>query len=277
MARPKIVLDDWRNHIEQWAREGARKEEIQRRLQEQANIRIGTSTLSTHLRTWNVRFNRAPIKKTDGLKQRVNELFHERPSMRDEETVRVLQEEGFQISGTRALARLRREGGLYKRVEKDQEERIKEEITEALRLEFGQDFDMPEDMATRDLSVYLRSKYNIVGRDRIRKIAAELNPDWVQRRKQKGQFPRPACPAPRSYRDRTAAEQGSFPSHGNSATMESDIDPGGEEAFPDISRLAELSRAVDNDAQLMPQTASPVTIPGEFITPWLDPGLTEPP
>lgn len=164
MARPKITLDAWRSQIEQWVRSGARREEIQNRLLEQANIRIGASTLSTQLRAWNVRYNRTPIKKTDALRSRVAQLFHERPGLKDEESVRVLQEEGFQISGTRALARLRKEAGLYKRVEKGREEVVRTEVVQALRREFGEEVEIPPGLGTRELVGYLRGRYNVVGR-----------------------------------------------------------------------------------------------------------------
>lgn len=164
MARPKIVLDAHKAQIEQWARDGLRKDEIQRLLLAQ-NIKIGHSTLATQLRVWGVRYNGTPIKKTDALRARVKDLFHNCPKMRDEEMVRLLQQEGFQISGMRALARLRKECGLYKRVEKDQEEKIKAEVVEALRKEFGDEVELPEDMATRGLADYLRAEgYNLVGR-----------------------------------------------------------------------------------------------------------------
>ena len=164
MARPKITLDDWRGQIEQWVRDGTRREEIQKRLLEQANIRIGASTLSTQLHAWNVRYNRTPIKKTDALRSRVAQLFHERPGLKDEETVRVLQEEGFQISGTRALARFRKERGLFKRVEEGREQVVREDVVQALRREFGKKFEMPEGMGTRELAGFLRGRYNVVGR-----------------------------------------------------------------------------------------------------------------
>lgn len=76
----------------------------------------------------------------------------------------MLQEEGFQISGTRALARLRKEGGLYKRVEKGREEVVRKEVVEALRREFGEEFEMSEGMGTRQLAGFLRGRYNVVGR-----------------------------------------------------------------------------------------------------------------
>lgn len=76
----------------------------------------------------------------------------------------MLQEEGFQISGTRALARLRKEGGLYRRVEKGREEVVREKVVEALKREFGEDVEVPERMGTRELARFLRGRYNVVGR-----------------------------------------------------------------------------------------------------------------
>jgi hypothetical protein len=83
-------------------------------LMEEFNIRVPERTLTKLLLQWGLRINRPPAKDTAELRARVTEIFRD-GYLTDIETSRVLEQEGFTV-GQRRVARLRKEMGLFKRL-----------------------------------------------------------------------------------------------------------------------------------------------------------------
>ena len=98
----------------QWRRNGLPILSITTKLQQECNVKIPEKTLTKLLCQWGVRVNRPPAKDTPELRARIVELFRYE-TLTDEETARVLESEGFVI-GQRKLARMRKEMGLFKRL-----------------------------------------------------------------------------------------------------------------------------------------------------------------
>ncbi|EMF16298.1 uncharacterized protein SEPMUDRAFT_34955, partial [Sphaerulina musiva SO2202] len=81
------------------------------------------------------------------------------------------------------IARLRKEIGLYKRILVAYREEAELGIVEVLRKEL-EDGGI-KDLSRRMLYEYIRSKYNIVSRDRLYRVLDTLNPEAVRRRRVK--------------------------------------------------------------------------------------------
>jgi len=105
-------LDAHKDQITQWVREGISHQDIIGRLEMQLQTRISRGTLCRRLREWAVRTNHAS-KHDERLKARLKFVF-ENYRLKDSGIIKMLRDEGFQLS-ERSLLRMRLTLGLRKR------------------------------------------------------------------------------------------------------------------------------------------------------------------
>ena len=150
------------------------------------------ATLTRALAGWNIISRRRPLATTAALRDRVaHAFFHLRLS--DSETITILEIDGF-APGKKTLAKLRRSTGLYKRVPSDKIEEVEQAMREALKNEM--ETGHIEDFGRGHLYTWMRSRYNLIGRDRMYRIAKEVDPDMAARRRQAAQQRRGATIVP---------------------------------------------------------------------------------
>lgn len=115
MPRQKRTdIEPLKDIIVDWRRQGMILVDIRLKLMEEYNIRVPERTLTKLLCQWGLRINRPPTKDSAELRTRITEIFRD-GRLTDAETSRVLEQEGFTV-GQRKVARMRKEMGLFKRL-----------------------------------------------------------------------------------------------------------------------------------------------------------------
>jgi arginine repressor len=182
LGRPSIDLEPWRNTITNWIQ---RDKLTQREILEELRAN-GTScsrpTLARSLSSWRVIKNiRAPTAGPE------RETLHERARFAftnlgesDKRVSEMLQREGYTI-GQRAVASMRREMGIYKRIPLDQQEDALREIVEILKQEI-RDGRIGR-YGRRHLAAHMRRHYNTPGRDRIYQALKIADPEGCHERR----------------------------------------------------------------------------------------------
>ena len=118
--RPMIDLNSHKDLIIQLFNEEHTASQIAQHLQDTFSITVTDRTLRRRLRTWNI-YKRQRTIDTPELRTRIRELFL-KLCLDDKEMLQVLQAEGYEIGQT-ALARLRLQLGLPRRINSVGEER----------------------------------------------------------------------------------------------------------------------------------------------------------
>lgn len=173
-----IRLDDWREWIEERIAQRVPYKTIREELEASTGLHVGQSTLARYLAKWNVRTNARRSTRDIELRVRVAFTFH-MLRLEDKDACTLLRAEGFDIK-EQTYARIRKELGLYKRLPPEAWEAAEAEITTILQQELVNT--VVESYGQGNLYTYLRSKYNIISRDRVHKISKLLNPQGIENR-----------------------------------------------------------------------------------------------
>ena len=118
MPRPSISLDEHRDRILEWSRNGTTIADMHRILLEDFHVSITERTLKNRLRDWRITKN-IRADNNDEFHNRVTDLYLLRLS--DKEIVRILKGEGHNITIS-SLIRIRKKLDLRKRVEANEKE-----------------------------------------------------------------------------------------------------------------------------------------------------------
>ncbi|KAH0370119.1 hypothetical protein KCU65_g2882, partial [Aureobasidium melanogenum] len=189
---PKLDLDPWRTLITRWIVDaGSEYDEVLELLKEQG-VEIGVSTLKRRLQEWGV--SRMP--DTELVNARITELFF-RYRKTDNAIAAMLAVDGFKRISGRYVKDVRKKLGLRKRLERIEAEELEGLLRQLLTAEY--DAGHIEDFGKDHLYTYLRQKYtnlNIIGRNRVYRIATALNPLAHQRRQRRSRKRRPPATYP---------------------------------------------------------------------------------
>ena len=132
MPRATIDLEEQRGIITSWHEMGTTDVEIRDRLRTQYDLEISRNTFWRRLKDWNLEQNTTTIDSPE-LGTRISYLFLTQ-GFSDSKIFHVLKSEGFEI-GTRALARIRRELSLYRRLTAYERLQQEEEMRTIIQIE----------------------------------------------------------------------------------------------------------------------------------------------
>lgn len=177
MPRARVNLAPHRLWITTCVAAGLLHERIVEQLNE-AGLAVSVATLRRNLSDWGVRSRRPKCEDSEWLRGRIAHAFYITRTT-DEETSQELEEDGFPINPQR-IAKIRKDMGLYKQVSAA-DLPLAQELMEAI-LKHELDLGEVENFGKNFLYTKMRSKYNIVSRDRMWSVLKELNPEGVRRR-----------------------------------------------------------------------------------------------
>lgn len=167
---PAVDLTAWEAPIQQWILvEGLQHADVLSRLRENG-VSIGRATLARRLVEWNVLtrpnttgFDQEPAQQE--LEDRIRFIFT-KLRLTEKKTLETLKSEGFVI-GPSALRRIRKELGLFKRVEAEDQAEVNQTIEQTLRRKY--DLGHIENYGRRNLQTHMRKQFNFVGRSGLSK------------------------------------------------------------------------------------------------------------
>ena len=161
MPRQFIDLSPFQDRITAWVAEG-RPAPVICELLQQYDVAVGRTKLQQSLREWGVSYGRTNLSQEmeNELQATLVFFFHEL-RITDIQAVRLLALQGLHYS-IETIGRRRRALGLLKRTPRGVEDEYKEWVKVILQHEL--DKGTPEDLGRKNLYVYMRARYNIVGR-----------------------------------------------------------------------------------------------------------------
>ncbi|CAK1356560.1 hypothetical protein CB0940_12140 [Cercospora beticola] len=179
MPRPPAPLDDHKDFIiDSIDVLGLTQAEVCAELRDSHDLNIGRSTLVKALARWGFRTRRVNFEDTPALRMRLQNYFHQ-TTKTDAEIAALLTADGMDVTCVR-VRKLRKDMGLYKRVDADRRDVAENTVEELLKLEFQNE--EIRNMGHKQLYRYMRKKYNVAGRDRMFVIAKKLDPEGPDRR-----------------------------------------------------------------------------------------------
>lgn len=159
MPRQPVRLDEYRDQIRAWLQEdGYTQSDVIDALAHNGQ-RVSARSLQRELQRLGISI-RPRTQVTPELLQLIEELFRNNHQT-DHEMLQVLQVHGHEVT-PRALARIRKELGLYKRVEAEDEQEAETEARKVLAKELDEGH--VENFGVRNLYTYLRAEYGLIGR-----------------------------------------------------------------------------------------------------------------
>ncbi|KAF2206555.1 hypothetical protein CERZMDRAFT_89180 [Cercospora zeae-maydis SCOH1-5] len=178
-GRPKVPLDEHKDFIiDSIDVLGLTQAEVCAELRDSHDLHVGRSTLVKALARWGFRTRRSNFEDTPALRMRLQNYFHG-TTKTDAEIADLLTADGMDVTTAR-VSKLRKDMGLYKRVDADRRDAAENTVEELLKLEF-QDENI-RNMGHKQLYRYMRNKYNVTGRDRMFVIAKKVDPEGPERR-----------------------------------------------------------------------------------------------
>ncbi|KAM3415111.1 hypothetical protein BST61_g10240 [Cercospora zeina] len=178
-GRPKVPLEEHKDFIiDAIDVLGLTQAEVCAELRDSHDLNVGRSTLTKALARWGLRTRRSNFDDTPALRMRLQNYFHG-TTKTDAEIADLLTADGMDVTTAR-VRKLRKDMGLYKRVDADRRDVAEGTVEELLKLEF-QDEDI-RNMGHKQLYRYMRKKYNVTGRDRMFVIAKKVDPEGPERR-----------------------------------------------------------------------------------------------
>nr|OQO22884.1 hypothetical protein B0A51_08610 [Rachicladosporium sp. CCFEE 5018] len=181
MPRVRINLEPHRDQIREWLEdEGLTQEEVVAQLASRHGIRIAARTMRRFLTAAGIG---TALRYEDDHELRRRILnFHYMVQCSDKESIAMLALDGFEVS-QRRLQRMRLAMGLKQRSRGACRAEMDTRMREALDQEMEQGH--IEDFGKMHLYQYMRSQYNIAGRERLYRIVRDRYPEVVEPRRQK--------------------------------------------------------------------------------------------
>ena len=162
MPREFIDLTPFQDRITAWVAEGRPAPVICELLEQRYDVAVRRTKLQRTLREWGVSYGRQNLSQDmrDELQAKLEFFFHEL-RITDVQAVRLLALQNLHYS-IATIRRHRRALGLLKRTPNAVEDEYKEWVRLILQHEL--DTGTPEDLGRKNLYVYMRARYNVIGR-----------------------------------------------------------------------------------------------------------------
>jgi hypothetical protein len=197
-GRPPIILDQYRAIISEKLQAGATKNDIIALLKDEHGCHVSRRTLYRTLAQWDIQPHQIRTEPDDLVQERIQQIYFEL-GLSDEQIIAQLAREGYRVSN-HALRRLRKDAGIFRRLNGDQIEQVQEDLR-TFFAEERHDTNLVRQMGRHNLHVHIRQQQFVVSRDVLHQVYAEFHQDAIAQRQARLHRRRSGwtCPGPNYY------------------------------------------------------------------------------